>query len=41
MMLIIEILTLIIFIFVLTWPLIKKIIGDDEEFKNENNNDQM
>lgn len=32
MMLIIEILTLIIFIFVLIWPLIKKIIGDEEDF---------
>lgn len=31
MMLIIEILTLIIFIFVLIWPLIKKIVNDDEE----------
>ncbi len=32
MMLIIEILTLILFAIVLIWPLIKKIIGNDEEF---------
>lgn len=31
MMLIIEILTLIIFAIVLIWPLIKKIVNDDEE----------
>ena len=31
MMLIIEILTLILFAIVLIWPLIKKIVNDDEE----------
>lgn len=35
MMLIIEILTLIIFAIVLIWPLIKKIMGDEEEFVDE------
>lgn len=35
MMLIIEILTLILFAIVLIWPLIKKIVNDDEENDDE------
>ena len=35
MMLIIEILTLILFAIVLIWPLIKKILGEDEEENDE------